>query len=133
MYLYLTSNELLNGKCRFTLPTTILEYEYISWNVGLLDIVLPPTSTPFTSKYIDVLTNICKPSIVGPRLAPILNRIHIEQMGNNGYVSFDSPRYIHLSTTSIDYIDIILADDNGKAISFEDSTLTCTLQFIQNN
>lgn len=131
MYVYLTTSQLSNGKCMFILPKTILDYG--TWSVGLLDIFLPQTSNSFTSKYIDVLTHICRPGIVNTTLSPILNRIYIPQMLNNGYVSFDTPKYIPVSMSPVDFIDIILVDDKGQGISFEDSTLTCTLHFIQDN
>ena len=130
MYVYLTSNEFVNGKCRFVLPKGIAENTDVIWNVALLDIMLHNINIAENCKFIDILTPICKPGIVDTRLLPILNRIYTHQMIQDGYVKFDTPKYIELSMASLDFIDVILVDDRGHALSFEPSSLTCTLHFV---
>lgn len=71
-----------------------------------------------------VCTNICEESIVGDCTLPILKKI----MYNDFDFGMNDLIYLRVNQRELTHIRIYIKDDEGRSVSFQEGTLTCTLR-----
>lgn len=138
MYIYTTSLEnpsYFSGNkpshFRVKLPKTLRRTQGHQWRMALLDICIPEFSDKYTTEYITVNCNICEESIDNTTLKPILNRLYTKQMTHGRVVTCDNPRYVSVTVSVLDTLDINLTDSQGGQPSFAKGNVSCTLHLIE--
>lgn len=79
-----------------------------------------------------VYCDLVKERIVGDKLTPLLRIAPL--VGKEGqvvYKSFSTPHYLPLSRQQFRTVEILVADDTGKAVRFESGRIVVTLHFRQ--
>lgn len=78
-----------------------------------------------------VYCDICREVRVGNALVPLLRTVNYNKAnyGDTIIASYDNPLYVPVSRRYIDSIGVIIADDTGEAVPFEEGKTVLTLHF----
>ena len=77
-----------------------------------------------------VYCSVVEPQIIGQVLAPLLRCVHVD--GNHGDIVeklFNSPHYVPVLPTEIDYLQIDIKDDRNQFVPFDFGKTVVKLHF----
>ena len=138
MYLYISSEQSDNyftdntsTRFRVRLPKRLNLDPRGGWHMAVLDLDLPRLQEGYKTAYLTINSRVCEPSFVNTALTPTLNRVYFNDVHRGCPVTFDSPRYVKVTTDVLDVLDIYLTDSKGATPSFKTGTVSCTLHLHQ--
>lgn len=139
MYLYLSSTQstqfFVNNSpaaFRVKLPKRLKLCSSQRWSIALLDICLPKLKSGYKPLYLTVNSSVVESSVVSMDLMPTLNRIYFQQLKKyRPLLIFEHPRYIPVTTDTMETLDIYLTDSEGNKPSFDEGELLCTLHLTE--
>ena len=78
-----------------------------------------------------IYSNICEPVRVGNSHVPLLRTVNFKRgtFGETVDIIYNNPIYTNVSKSFIDSIEILIMDDMGRKIPFEEGKTIVTLQF----
>ena len=135
MYVYLSSGDSLeyhprNDAVAFKvkLPKTI-NFEGDGWQVGLLEIQIPPFVQGYDTPYLLVNSPLCEDSIVNESLQPCLRRIFRDDL-HDVKVNFNPVWYTDIGIKSCDVISVYITDAKSQPPALQPNiSVECTLHF----
>ena len=85
----------------------------------------------FNTHSLYVYCSIVEESLVGNKFVKLLRRVPTHPKRHGEYItdSFVNPQYLPLSTSFINYVEILITDDVGKPIAFDRGKVSITLHF----
>ena len=85
----------------------------------------------FNTHSLYVYCSIVEESLVGNKFVKLLRRVPTHPKWHGEYItdSFVNPQYLPLSTSFINYVEILITDDVGKPIAFDRGKVSITLHF----
>lgn len=115
------------SKFRFKIPMPVKLDENQKWSVALLDIDFPKASEEYNPNWLTVSSSLCSQSVLGSGLQPVLYRFYYSEIKRGKPFRVEHPRYIRVNVTHLDIIEMVIRDDRGVHLPFNNKRLTCTL------
>ena len=80
-----------------------------------------------------IYCDICAATYVGDQLVPLLRTVSYNSKGFGDVITitYDRPLYVPINRRSFDKIEIMITDNQGRMVPFDEGTTLVTLQFRQ--
>lgn len=112
---------------RVKLPRVIKLHKAYEWSLALVDIQIPKLKAEEKPDFLTLYCSVCTPTVYHSTLRPVLQRFYFHQLKFGRPIEIQNPRYMPISTQSLDTIEFKIEDSRGQRPIFRPVSLTCVL------